>query len=373
MLTHHSNLDYAVAASEAAASARTKMDEQINRGQQQAAGVIEHVQTCVPEDAIVVGRKVKFQSSEKGVELLLPREPKISIDPVQTLHMNARNQAAGRVGLPTAYVNDLLSRNEQWARELVAENFNKLFENEVGNDRFLLRSVKGEVRGFLSDRYRRLDARPILDAFLGGIMRYGAVPVDGKVTETKVSLKAVLPFIFEPIPNEVMLIGAEYENSDFGNGAVVVNTFVDRLWCTNFARSESLLRKVHLGARLDENVLFSRKTYELDTKAMASAIGDMAEQALSPQSINDYLALVKAANEAKVEGRQVTEWMKSKLTKSELQQATEAFNSPEIEMLPAGMTKWRMSNAISFIAQKAEPERALQLQRVAGEALGKAA
>lgn len=367
MLTHHSNLDYAVAATEAATAARTKMDIQIKNGQAKAEQVINHVQTHTPTDRVVLGKKLGFRATENGIGLDLPLEDVIT----ETMHRNALGQAASRVDLPIGYVNDLLSRGE-WGRELAAKNFSDLF-GHLNGDRFLLRSVDGQVRGFLSDHYRRLDARPILDSFLGGVMKFGATPVDGMVTETKVSVKVVLPYIFEPIPNEVMLVGAEYENSDFGNGALTMNTFVDRLWCTNFARSESLLRQIHLGARLGENIAFSQRTYNLDTRTMASAISDMVEQALSPKSVNDYMALVKAANEKKIEGNQVTEFMKKNLNKAEAQAATEAFNGADVEQLPAGNSVWRMSNALSFIAKNAEPERAQELQRLAGAVLGKAA
>lgn len=367
MLTHHSNADYNVAASEAATAARTRMEAQINDGQKKAAQVIEYVQANVPEDRVVLGKKLAFHATEKGIALDIPEKDIIT----QTLHRNALGQAASRVDLPIGFVNDLLDRGE-WGRELAARNFNELF-GHLNGDRFLLRSVAGQVRGFLSNSYRRLDARPILDNFLGGVMKFGAVPVAGTVTETKISIKVVLPMIFEPIPNEVMLFGAEYENSDFGNGALTMNTFVDRLWCTNFARSESLLRQIHLGARLGEDMAFSQRTYILDTKTMASAVGDMVNNALSPKSVNDYLALVQAANEKKVDGREVAEFMKKRLTKGEAEAASNAFNGADVEQLPAGNTAWRMSNALSFIAKSAEPERALELQRIAGEVLGKKA
>ena len=49
----------------------------------------------------------------------------------------------------------------------------------------------------------------------------------------------------------------------------------------------------------------------------------------------------------------------------------DAFNSPEVEMLPPGNTTWRMSNAISWIANtKVEDEgRTLEVMKVAGAIL----
>ena len=75
-----------------------------------------------------------------------------------------------------------------WARELLAHNLKTIFANRFGKSRYLLRSVHGEVRGFLSDRYRRLDSRPIIEAFATAVRQKGALPYDGYVTDTKVAL-----------------------------------------------------------------------------------------------------------------------------------------------------------------------------------------
>lgn len=368
MLVHHSNLDYVVAATEAANAAKDAMNKQIANGAAKQSTIINSVLNTVPTDRVIKGTALKFVPATDNILVRLPLDEVID----ETMHRNALNQAAARVNIPTKFVNELIERGD-WGTELAAENLNKLFAH-LNGDRFLLRSVNGQVRGFLSDSYRRLDARPILDAFLGSVINFGAQTVDGFVSDTKVSIKVVLPYVFEPIPNEPMLIGAEYENSDFGNGAVTVNTFVDRLWCTNFARSESLLRKIHLGARLAEGTIFSERTYQLDTQTMASAVGDMVKQALAPESVNNYVGLVKAANEKKVEGLAVAEYLKKNLTKVEAEEATKAFNSADVEQLPAGNTVWRFSNALSFLAkQAATPERTQELQRMAGEVLQKAA
>ena len=48
-----------------------------------------------------------------------------------------------------------------WGAELAARNLNELLRNAVDpTTRYLVRSVKGEARGWLSDRFRRLDCRP---------------------------------------------------------------------------------------------------------------------------------------------------------------------------------------------------------------------
>jgi hypothetical protein len=60
--------------------------------------------------------------------------------------------------------------------------------------------VNNEVRGFLSDQYRRLDPRPIIEAFVTGVMKLGALPFKGYVSDTKVCIQAIVPDVFEAIP-----------------------------------------------------------------------------------------------------------------------------------------------------------------------------
>jgi len=366
MLTHHSNQDYNVAASEAAKLARSKFEAEINRGKTRAAAVIEQVETQIPVDRVVNNKALNFKIVMGDLKVQLGGKTEL----VEGFHRNALNQAAERAGIPVTYIDKLMAKGD-WGRELVAENLNELYHNGEPA-RYLTRSVNGQVRGFLSNAYRRMDARPILESFIGAAQKVGAVPVDGYALETKIALKAVLPYIFEPVPHEVMLFGMMFETSDFGNGKLSIRSFVDRLWCTNRAIGTDDLAKVHIGGRLTEDMDLSRQTYELDTRTMASAARDVVRKSLSAPSVNLFLEGIKQANEQKIEGRAISDFLKQhKLSKGEQDAVVEAFNSPEVEMLPAGQTAWRMSNAISWIANTKveDEERKLELMKIAGVAI----
>ncbi|MBS4027201.1 MAG: hypothetical protein KGZ58_01080 [Ignavibacteriales bacterium] len=56
------------------------------------------------------------------------------------------------------------------------------------------------------------------------------------------------------------------------------------------------------------------------------------------------------------------------MNKAEADSAIEAYNSPDVVNLPPGNSMYRLSNAVSWIAQAAEiaPERALELNKIAG-------
>jgi hypothetical protein len=275
---------------------------------------------------------------------------------------------AGKAGIPAAYLAELTAGEAWWQKPLAAHILNEHFVQGQSQDRYLVRSVDHQVRGFLSDRYRRLDSRPLLEAFAKACGEIGAVPVDGVVSDTRLALKAFLPMVFEPVPNEVMCLGIEWGNSDFGAARHTVRAMLWRLWCTNKATMEDSLAQVHLGGRLTDDIEFSRRTYELDTRASVAALGDVVKGVLGPAKVNTLLETIKRANEKEVDWKSLKTGLARKLLKSELQAVEAAYESEDVVNLPSGKSAWRASNAISWIAGKtADNDRRLELERLAGE------
>jgi len=375
-LLHYDSRDYDVAASEAAAKARAIMERQIASGKANAVRVLEQIDAQIPVDQIVPGEAAQFVPVGDGVEIRLG-------DTQESIHDHALGQFASRGGVPLRLVRhlmDLAGDDEdldwpadkgRWPAELLAHNLNELYKKgPPSRKRYLMRSVRGEARGWLSDRYRRLDSRPLVESFVNAFTQVGAVPLNGYALETKVGMKAILPEVFEPVPNEPMYFYLYWGNSDFGDGTNVVRKGLGRLWCTNENILDDMLRQIHLGAKLDENFSFSQRTYELDTKASASAITDIVEQMFSPEQVNKTLALVKQAHEEKVEPGRVGSYLSKHLSKSEAKIAGNAFASQDIVNLPPGQTKWRLSNCISLLARSTEDQgRSLELQRIAGKVI----
>lgn len=371
MLIHHSNLAYDVAASEAAASARAKMEALFKPGLRAANTVLEHVQAQHPTDYVVPAQKLEViedVASAHGVRLGIKDEE-------FGLVKHSFTQLCTHAGFPVRYAQDLLGKTEvlerrPWAVELLARNLRELYQHD--KRKFLVRSVRDDARGILSDSYRRLDCRPLFESFALACQHLGAVPVDGHATETKVELKAMLPVIFEPVPNEVMCFGLSWSNSDFGNGAHSLRTFVLRLVCTNKAVADEQLRQIHLGKRLSEDTAFSERTYQLDTQTTASALYDVVGKALSPDTTNAYMDRVRKANEEQVDRKLLPGRLaRLDLTKNEVEEVVKAYDSADVEMIPPGNTTWRLSNAISWFAgnRVEDEERRMELERVAGKVL----
>lgn len=356
---------------------RARIEEVVNKGKAKASRVIEYVQRLQPVDRIVKGRALHFRNEQSNISLNISKDR-------TSLHNHALRQVAERAHMPSAYMEYLLSQKTKvgeeedfWGAENVAAIFNDTFKHNLSDDRFLTRSVDNQVRGFLSDRFRRLDSRIIFDAVAESCAKVGALPYEGYVSETKVGLQAILPNVYEPIPGEIMAYGMSIENSDFGNGALNVLFFLLRLVCLNGAIGQTGMRKVHLGKRLEDNVEWSSETYKLDTKTIASAVKDLVLSTLSAERLEAGQEAVRRAYEDTLtENRRaaVVEILKKSLIKSDMDRVIEKFNEPDVELLPPGNNVWRMSNAVSWLAnQQTDDEKRLEIMKVAGRLLPAAA
>jgi hypothetical protein len=232
-----------------------------------------------------------------------------------------------------------------------------------------VRASSGEVRGWLSDKFRRLDSRPLLEAFIDACKSEGLVPVQGVNCDTKCRLRALVPQVFEPVKDELVLFGAEWGNSDYGDGGHCVNLFMMRMLCTNLAVSDKLLRQIHLGKRLSDDVAYSQRTYELDTQTNASALRDIVTEAVSVKRIDGMVRAIQSASEHEVKDRDgIDRILKKHMERPEIDRVSMLFESPDVVNMPAGNNLWRLSNALSWLAQMpgTGPDRTLELQSLAG-------
>lgn len=353
-------------------NALDKLNALVEKGRAKASAVIEAVMTNQPTDRIVTGRSLSFQPTQTGVGVTLP-EFRGGVTDLR-IHRHALNQMALSVDMPMKFLDSLADEKSAWGKELLAHNLNTIFHERFSKKRNLARSVNSEVRGFLSDQYRRLDSRPIIEAFASAVMNKGALPYEGIVTDTKVAIQALMPQVYEPVPGELVAYGLSLENSDFGAGALSLRAYLLRIWCENLAITEETMRQIHLGKRLDDNMLYSQRTYELDSQTTVSALRDVIGVQLDHGSLTNRMERVRTASTKEVSETGARELLKKVLNKTEADAAMTAYESKDVYNLPEGKNFWRLSNAISWIAGKEEnPERKLDLMRIAGDVLPKAA
>ena len=350
--------------SDTADFARSKLATIVQSGIKRAAPVIDRVLNEIPEDRVIAARAMHFDVDAEGRVMVAAGD-----DFAGQLHDHAFGQVLERAGVPKAYASSLLAtKDEDWKRELLEHILATHYSNDAA--RYLVRAVKTDVRAVLSDRFRRLDSRPLLDAFIGSCREIGAVPFEGVASDIRSSVRAIVPTVYEPVPGEAMVFGLAWNNSDYGAGAYGISAFVLRLVCLNGAVGASALRKAHLGRQLDDNIEFSQKTYQLDTDTMVSATRDIVRNVLSPKAIETQCDLVRAAHGTEIDFSRAFRKVSAALSKTEAKAVEDTFRSADVVMLPAGETAWRFSNALSWVANQAESaDRKLELQALAGAAI----
>jgi hypothetical protein len=345
------------------------LERRIAEGTQRAAAVMRGIESSVPTDRIAKLGAVKWEptAGNRGIVANVGGD-------VLTPTDYAIGQIAERAGVPGPYLRGLLEAAApgaepapSWKRELAAEILTRHYTHHEG--RALVRSVGNSLRGWLSDSYRRLDSRPLLEAMVTEADKHGALPYDGHATETRVAIKMILPRVVEPIPGEYMIVGAEWSNSDYGNGTHGVRVFAVRVVCLNGMTNENLLKQVHLGKRLGDDTMLSDRTLRLDTATSASALRDVVRGAFGPARTENLMKQITTAAAAPFASAQIRAALKS-LPKTTTKAVIDAFESGDVINLPAGENAWRASNAISWIARHEEDaERRLDLERLAGSVM----
>lgn len=345
--------------------AQERLHAYIKAGASRAAGVVSRIMTEIPQDQLVSAKALRFEPTALGLRWSVgDAEPKV-------LHRNAGNQMASRLGIPVKYLDLLDAKSEDgWKQRLLSHTLHEHFAHDPS--RYLMRSVQGVTKGFLSDRYQRIDSRPVVSTLVETATKLGAIVVDGVASDTRSSLKVIMPKIVEPFPGEFVVWGLAWSNSDFGNGANQLSMFIGRVWCWNGMVGEKTLRQIHLGRQLDDRILFSQNTLELSSRAAASAAQDAVKHCLSEARMAGFIEAIKSANDKPVNGKAAEATLARRTTKALAKTVVETFNSADVVDLPAGNTDWRWANALSLVARNSDnADQKIDLEVLAGEVLAK--
>lgn len=356
--------------------ARTRLESALSNGMRSAGPVIQQILTQVPDDEIVRARETTIEVGPDGRAFFATPEASRS-----QLNDHAFGQLVARAGVPVSYARDLLDGlrdgklrtqerdQNRWRGELVQHLVSQHLTHS--SERFLVRRVDGTTRGVLSDAFKRIDARPMLESFVETAKAMGAQPISGHATDTRVAVRAIIPTIHEPYPGEALAFGLNYSNSDFGAGAFNVTMFALRLWCLNGAVGDSELKAVHSGARIAENIQFSRDTHDKTTRALAAQTRDVVRALLGPAAITERLDAIRSVASKEVTFEEAWKSVGKSLGKGDKEAVKAAFESPDAINMPRGQTMYRFANALSWVANgdKVGEEKRLDLQALSGKLL----
>ena len=293
-----------------------------------------------------------------------------------TLHDKAIGQLADRMGIPQRYLRGLAS-GEPWAKQLAATLLNE-HSGWTQRSRVLVRTVGKQVRGVLSDSYRRLNSVEILTAFVQEAADQGAVISDAYMNDTKIWAETILPTpLTVPTANNgdvVIFAGARFSTSDYGDGAVDMRAFLLNGACLNGMVRESVMKQVHLGSKLPDNLQLSQQTYELDTKTTVSAVRDLTKGLFSKDNLMKKAIEIQGASEMEVDFEHELKRLTRDggLLKQEGKEVEKILmrNDPE-DGVQGGATLWKLTQAITAHARELSPERSRELHELSGQLLNR--
>ncbi len=292
------------------------------------------------------------------------------------LHGNAISQISEKMGIPAKYLREL-SAGDVWQKQLCATILNE-HSGWTERTRVLIRAVGMEVRGVLSDSYRRLNSVDILTAFIREAGGQGAVVSDAYMNDTKVWCETILPTPIE-IPTRkngtvIIFAGARFSTSDYGNGSVDMRSFLLNGACLNGMVRESVMRQIHLGGRLPESLSLSQKTYELDTQTTVSAVSDLTKGLYSKDTIMQKAIEIQGASEIDVDfDRELKNLVqKGALLKNEGREVEKLLmnNNPD-DGVTGRATLWKLTQGITAFAREQQPERCRELHEISGQLMNR--
>jgi hypothetical protein len=293
-----------------------------------------------------------------------------------SLNENAVYQLADKMGIPARYLREL-STGDEWKRQLAATVLNE-HSSWTQRTRVLVRSVGTEVRGVLSDSYRRLNSVEILTGFIEEAGKQGAVIADAYMSDTKVWAETILPTPLT-IPTKkngdvIIFAGARFSTSDYGDGAVDMRAFLLNGACLNGMVRESVMKQVHLGSKLPDNLQLSNRTYELDTRTTVSAVRDLTKGLFGKENIMQKAIEIQGASEIDVDFNDELKRMvkAGSLLKSDSDSVEKILmrNDPE-DGVQGGATLWKLTQAITAHARDLEPRRSRELHEISGALLNR--
>lgn len=237
-------------------------------------------QQRVKRDLVVPSALMHHETDDSGATALLVEE----VDAPRRYAVTelARRQLAEKLNIPFKY----FERMRTDEPKLLDRNVNTWLERENANR--MLRTLDGNVRAVLSDRYRRLDNFALAEQALPILQGLDGTFESVELTETRMYLKFVMPRLsYEMVPGDFVQGGIMLSNSEVGMGTLSVQPLVYRLVCRNgMIAPDHSMKKTHLGRAVngdDEEAIqvFRDDTLAADDKALFLKVRDVMRAALS--------------------------------------------------------------------------------------------
>jgi hypothetical protein len=321
-------------------------------------------------DFIVSAPKIKTYPINGNLEMAFALKDQPATDAdyfAGQLARTGHDQMASFLNIPKAYYDrmlqpeniDILAKNTQWWLD-------------KQSDRRMIRTLDGNVRGILSDRYRRLDNYDLMTAMLPILMENAAEVVTCEITEKKLYVKFITHHMEGEVKaGDIVTLGGIISNSEIGFGALSIQPLILRKVCNNgLIINDLAYRKYHVGRKNQEETIdisYSDETNTAIDKAFWLKTRDVIKETVSQVTMDKALNKMKASMGLKIENPQVA----MELTTQRLGLTQDESTSVLTHLINGGdLSSWGMLNAVTRTAQDVESfDRSIELESLASQLL----
>lgn len=319
------------------------------------------------QDFLADTRSLEMESDSYGSMLNLSLEGKSLCF---TVGETAHQQIAARLNIPFRYYKKMQDESPH----LLDQNVNEWFGKNP--ERRMIRVLDGNVRAFLSDRYRRLDNLELCAAVLPVINEMKNSMIEScEVTPTHLYIKVVNRRVKAEVKvGDVVQAGFVVSNSEVGLGSLRVEPLVFRLVCKNgLICKDFAQRKYHVGRQVnisDDSAyeLYSEETLAQDDKTFFLKVQDVVRCAVDEAKFMLTVDKMREATQIPLKHDPV----KSVELLADKFQLTENERGDILRQLFMGgdNSRYGLVNAVTAASKIAKSyERATDLERIGGEIL----
>ena len=279
----------------------------------------------------------------------------------------AHAQMASKLSIPKVYYDRMLKDSPF----LLANNVNHWLEKRQ-EETSLIRTLRGQMRAFLSNRYRIVDNHDILEMVIPELaeMGSGIEIVSCQVTDEKMYLKVINKNVEAAIAvGDPVQAGFILSNGEIGNSSISVEPFIYRLVCTNgLILKDRKQRKNHAG-RVNKNAaLYASDTLQAIDDAFRLKIRDLVRNAINISTFQEAVTDMQGAKSNLITGNPV----------KAVEVTAKAIGLSENEsglvlnhLIRSGdLSKFGMLNAVARTAEDIESyDRATEIERLGSSVL----
>lgn len=251
----------------------------------------------------------------------------------------------------------------------------------------MIRTLDGDMRAFLSPKYRPLDNFDLASAVLPTLQKRKVSVMSAELTETRLYIKGILPDLSEdePVNGDWRSDGAHFatkprlvaaiviSNSEVGAGTLRIEPSVFTARCANLAiLSQASMKKYHVGRAFsaDENYeVFRDDTRKTDDAAFWLKVRDVTMAAFDEKIFRAAIDQIRRAAGVKIESDALPKVVEMAVERLKLPQRT--GNSILTHLARGGdLSAWGLSAAVTATAESLHDisyEEATQLERAGGE------